>query len=86
MRLFAPKDVEPNLVERLASAAATREAALSVFQAVLDDLRAAEAEALDVSMTAAEEVERLRALAASAEEEAAAAAERRVAIAQLLGL
>lgn len=86
MRLFAPTDVEPDLDERLASAAATREAALLVFQAVLDDLRAAEAEALAVSMAAAEEAERLRALAAEAEEEAAAAAERRVAIAQLLGL
>lgn len=84
--MFARKLPPPTLAERLTAAEATKAAALSVFTQALDDLRVAEAEALDVAEAAQAEMERLRLLAAEAEDQAIEAADKRVALAELLRL
>jgi cell division protein FtsB len=76
----------PTLDERLTAADTTAAAALSVFQAALDDLDVAEAEALAVEAEALEERARLHLIAIEADEVAYQASEKRKALAALLGL
>jgi hypothetical protein len=76
----------PSLDERLTAADTTREAALSVFTAALDDLQVAEAEALAVYDEAQVERARLHLLAQEADEVAYQASEKRKALKALLGL
>ena len=84
--MFTKKSTAPTLDERLTAADTTRSAALSVFQAALDDLDVAEAEALAVQGEAEVEAARLRMLAQEADEVAYQASEKRKALAALLGL
>lgn len=77
---------EPTLLERYNAAATTREAALSVFTGVLDDLTAAEAEALAVAEEARDQAAELLAVAKVAEQHAIGTYDKRVQIGKVLGL
>lgn len=60
----------PTIEERLASASATKSAALSVFEQAARDLDAAQDEAREVEAYAHAEIERLTAIAVAAADEA----------------
>lgn len=84
--MFSIKKQTPTLDERLTAADTTRQAALSVLQAALDDLDVAEAEALAVMADAETQAGAMRMLAQEADEVAYQASEKRRAPAALLGL
>lgn len=64
------KTAAPTIEERLASAAATKAAALYVFEAAAADLDAARDEAREVEAFAFAEIERLQEIARAAADEA----------------
>lgn len=83
---MARKTKTLSIEERINGAAATRDAALSVFQAAADDLMAAEAEALAAAEEADLQADYYRGLAIAATNQANRTADRGNAIRDLLGL
>lgn len=85
MNIIRKAPATPTHDERIAAAEAKKGAALSVFALAVDDLRAAEAEALAVHDEIEEEIERLVSLRGAAADAADAAAEKATTLSAFLG-